>query len=268
MHKNEVTLNQYGFRQGGPIVIPGLYNGRGKAFFFFNYEKLTLPNNFSRTRFVLNPLAQQGIFQYTTSSGTQQVNLYTLAASRGEIATADSTTASVLSAIRSATQTTGTITQLAEPNVMSYDFLSPGNQFEKQVTGRLDHNLGSKHRLTGTFNWQVVDRNPDHLNGVDVRFPGLPNFRHYLSYRELSSVALRSAFTGNLVNELRGGIKWGPSFFGKPEWNGPDTFSNMGGRALVLGNVGGSSNLTNLTKTITRSTFRRTDSSASSGTRR
>lgn len=40
MHKNEVTLNQYGFRQGGPIVIPGLYNGRGKAFFFFNYEKL------------------------------------------------------------------------------------------------------------------------------------------------------------------------------------------------------------------------------------
>ena len=51
--KNDVTLNQYGFRQGGPIVIPGLYDGRGKAFFFFNYEELRLPNNFTRTRTVL-----------------------------------------------------------------------------------------------------------------------------------------------------------------------------------------------------------------------
>ena len=53
--KNDVMLNQYGVRQGGPIVIPGLYNGRGKAFFFFNYEELRLPNNFTRTRTVLNP---------------------------------------------------------------------------------------------------------------------------------------------------------------------------------------------------------------------
>ena len=46
--KNDVALNQYGFRQGGPIVMPGLYDGRGKAFFFFNYEELRLPNNFTR----------------------------------------------------------------------------------------------------------------------------------------------------------------------------------------------------------------------------
>ncbi len=249
--KNDVTLNQYGFRLGGPIAIPGLYNGRGKAFFFFNYEELRLPNNFSRTRFVLNPLAQQGVFQYTSASGVQRVNLYALAAARGEIATPDPTTASVLNAIGSATQTTGTITQLAEPNVASYDFLSPGNQFEKQPTARVDYNLGSKHHLTGTYTWQVVDRNPDHLNSNDVRFPGQPNSSHYVSYRELSSGALRSAFAGNFVNELRGGLKWGPSFFGKLEWNGPDTFSNMGGRALVLGNVGGSSNLTSLYTTNT-----------------
>jgi Carboxypeptidase regulatory-like domain len=41
--KNDVVLNQYGIRQGGPIVIPGVYDGRGKAFFFFNYEELRLP---------------------------------------------------------------------------------------------------------------------------------------------------------------------------------------------------------------------------------
>jgi hypothetical protein len=50
---NDVRLNQFGIRQGGPIVIPGLYDGRNKAFFFFNHEELRLPNNFSRSRNVL-----------------------------------------------------------------------------------------------------------------------------------------------------------------------------------------------------------------------
>ena len=38
LEKNDVRLNQFGARQGGPIVIPGLYDGRGKAFFFVHYE--------------------------------------------------------------------------------------------------------------------------------------------------------------------------------------------------------------------------------------
>jgi hypothetical protein len=34
--KNDVILHQYGFRVGGPIYIPGLFDGRDKAFFFVN----------------------------------------------------------------------------------------------------------------------------------------------------------------------------------------------------------------------------------------
>ena len=48
--KNDVKLNQYGVRVGGPIVIPGLYDGHDKAFFFFHYEQLRFPNSFTRTR--------------------------------------------------------------------------------------------------------------------------------------------------------------------------------------------------------------------------
>src|SRR5262245_35003893 len=36
--KNDVKLNQYGGRVGGPIVIPGLFDGRGKAFYMVHYE--------------------------------------------------------------------------------------------------------------------------------------------------------------------------------------------------------------------------------------
>ena len=31
-------LNQFGFSLGGPVVIPKLYNGRNKTFFFADYE--------------------------------------------------------------------------------------------------------------------------------------------------------------------------------------------------------------------------------------
>ena len=84
--KNDVTLNQFGFRQGGPIVVPGLFNGRNKAFFFVNYEELRLPNAASRTRTVLAPSAQAGVFSYTTATGVRQVNVLELAARNGQIA--------------------------------------------------------------------------------------------------------------------------------------------------------------------------------------
>ena len=55
-----------GFRQGGPIVIPGLFDGRNKAFFFFNFERLYQPSSATRTRTLLRPEAQAGVFGYST----------------------------------------------------------------------------------------------------------------------------------------------------------------------------------------------------------
>ncbi len=37
--KNRVRRNDYGFTLGGPIVIPHVYNGKDKTFFFFNFEQ-------------------------------------------------------------------------------------------------------------------------------------------------------------------------------------------------------------------------------------
>ncbi len=42
--------NDFGGTLGGPIVVPGLYNGKGKTFFFFSYEglRLTVPTPFQQ----------------------------------------------------------------------------------------------------------------------------------------------------------------------------------------------------------------------------
>jgi hypothetical protein len=226
--RNDVKLNQYGFRQGGPIVIPGLYNGRDKAFFFFNYEELRLPNNFTRTRRVLDPVALSGVFRYTAGGQTRSVNLFDLAAGM-PANTFDPLVSRVLGEIRAATLTSGVLNTSDDPNEMDYVWQSPGDQYEKQPVVRLDYNLSGNHRLTGTYNWQVVVRDPDHLNSDDRTFPGMTNFRKYTSYRPLSSAALRSTLTSNLVNEVRGGIKWGPSSFGDEGSNGPQSFEGQGG---------------------------------------
>jgi Carboxypeptidase regulatory-like domain/TonB dependent receptor len=244
--KNDVKLNQYGFRQGGPIVIPKLYNGRGKAFFFVNYEELRLPNTFTRTRTVLTPEAQRGIFRWERANGTiGEVDMLALAARNNHLNALDPLTIKLLNQIRAATTTTGVINVTENMNTVSYVWQSPGNQIEKQPVVRLDYNLTDKHRVSGTYNWQVVDRNPDQLNGGDVRFPGFTNYSHYISYRPLTSATLRSALTSNLVNELRGGIRWGPGYFGQNHSNGPETFAEAEGFAMTLGNFDVDDDLTN-----------------------
>ena len=80
--KNDVKLNQFGVRAGGPIMIPGLYDGRNKAFFFAHYEQIRFPNSFTRTRTVFNPRVYDGWFRYQFGSEVREVNLLQLAAAQ------------------------------------------------------------------------------------------------------------------------------------------------------------------------------------------
>jgi len=46
--KNVVRRNDYGFTFGGPVLIPKVYNGKNRTFFFFNFEQFrqaTVTNN-------------------------------------------------------------------------------------------------------------------------------------------------------------------------------------------------------------------------------
>ncbi len=113
-------------------------------------------------------------------------------------------------------------------------YLSPGKLFEHQPTIRMDHNIGDRHRLSGSFSTITARRDPDYLNSSDPRFPGAPNYRIYESTRPLFSISLRSTLGSSLVNELRGGGNafYGSSYFGKPESNGPQTFEDENGFAI------------------------------------
>jgi hypothetical protein len=50
-HLNKFTTNQYGFSVGGPVVIPGSYDGRNRTFFMADYQRTVSrsPSNFLGT---------------------------------------------------------------------------------------------------------------------------------------------------------------------------------------------------------------------------
>jgi hypothetical protein len=233
--KNEVVAHQYGFRQGGPIVIPGLVDGRNRAFFFFNFEHLHQPSSATRTREFLTAEAATGLFGYNVTVAGQEerrfVNLVTLAQNNGQISTFDPDVLRVLGKIHAGVQTTGTINDIGLANRRQYVYQteSVGNQYSP--TTRLDFNLSDRHRLSGSYWWQRFTSDVDLLNSREPRFPGLDNSASQNSYRTTGNSTLRSTFGSNLVNELRGGWQWSPNdFFSNVT---ADQFNEMGGYGLT-----------------------------------
>ena len=195
---NDVRLQTPGFRVGGPIL-------KDKLFYFFNYEEFRLPESRSRTRYIVNPAAQQGLFSYPASNGTTQtVNLLALAAANGQTSTLDPSIAKLLTDIRSATGTTGGVKSYNQL-VDQYDFVPSATQKRFFPTVRIDYNLSNAHRLTASYRYNDFNSTPDFLNSAEARFPGFPNLAGQVSGRWMVQGTLRSTFGKNIINEFRVG---------------------------------------------------------------
>ena len=263
--QQRILLNQPGGKIGGPITIPGLFNGKDKAFFFVNYEEYRLPEKSPpRTRTVLNPLAQQGIHRFTTSlppcapgqtqncyqvpaqvtcvTGTLttcSVNVLAMAAAHNAslIGTIDPRIGGLLNDIRSSlTGVNAVFVQTSNPNLQQATFFNPGGQIRKFPTVRFDFNIAKNHHLENVWNYQQFRSTVDFLNNVDPAFPGFPNTGSQDSNRFSNSSAWRWTISQNLVNEARFGLTGGSSLF-RPGVNAGQ-FENQGGVSLGINAAG------------------------------
>ena len=240
VEKPTLLQHQAGFRVGGPFVLPSLFDGRNKAFFFVNYEEFHQPSAVTRNRNILNPAAQQGTYTYQTSSGPRSVNVLALAAANGQLASPDPVVAKILSDIRSATGQSGAISGYIDANLPRYSFNVDTKSIRRYPTVRGDYNLTSNHRITGSYNYQKFTDFPDTLNSREARFPGFPVAAGQSSIRKGFSSSLRSTLSRSLVNEGRFGHSGAPvTFFGeltKDMWSG--TVANQRGFQLNFPTIG------------------------------
>ncbi|HJR59853.1 MAG TPA: carboxypeptidase regulatory-like domain-containing protein [Vicinamibacterales bacterium] len=210
--KAKLLQNQFGGRLGGPIAIPGLFDGRGKAFFFVNYEEFRQPADITRNRTVLNPLAQQGIYTYNDGGTMRQVNLLQLATNNGQVNTADPIVAALLTDIRTATGSVGALTDI-DPNLQRFTYNLAVTSLRRFPTARVDYNLTSSHRFSTSLNYNYFTDSPDTLNNRDASFPGFPVEAGQTSKRLSFSNSLRSTLSPQLVNEGRVAFSGAPVKF-------------------------------------------------------
>lgn len=211
--KNVALQRQPGTRAGGPVLIPGIYDGRGKAFFFVNYEENRTPRTITTNSNILTDLAQSGIFRYTTAAGVQQVNLYALALATGNTSTPDPTIAAILNVMKASAA--GATLEPLEGNFTAQrmKFQQPANGLTRYPTIRLDYNLSPAHRLTGSWNFNDLVSRPDTTNTRQATFPGSSNSSAQISDRYTFQTTLRSTISGSIVNELRYGMSGGATLF-------------------------------------------------------
>jgi hypothetical protein len=55
--KSRVRRNNFGFTLGGPVFIPGVFNGHDKTFFFFNFEEYRERTLYNQTKYTMPTLA-------------------------------------------------------------------------------------------------------------------------------------------------------------------------------------------------------------------
>jgi hypothetical protein len=232
--KAELRQYQPGFNAGGPIVIPGLWDGRDRAFFFFNYEENRQPSKATRNRVILTPGAANGLYRY----GNNTVDLMQLARDNGQTSTPDPIIAKLFADMRTASGS-GSIVDLSDPILQQASFQVDTRNYTPYPLGRVDVNINKNHRLTGSFNYNHINSTPDTTNNREPFFPGFPNTGSQQSTRYTTSNSLRSNFGANFVNELRVGASGGATFFSpelSPSLFGGNSFGDQGGFFLNIGN--------------------------------
>jgi hypothetical protein len=249
--KNQAKLYQPGVRVGGPVVLPRIYDGRGKLFFFVNYEESRSPRTGSRTTTFLNDAAMAGNFSYLTSSGVRTVNVFTLANSAAAQAlpgwtpawgTPDPTVAALLNSMRAAVAGAGGTFESITDNYNNFrlNWTDTTSNITQYPTIRLDYNLRPGHVLSGSWNFTDLLSEPDTLNGQQRFYPGFPIWGSQVSERYTFQTSLRSTIGANMVNELRYGMSGGATQFSpdkvSSQWNDPA--ANQNGFALTMSGLG------------------------------
>jgi hypothetical protein len=216
--RDRILLNQFGGNIGGPIMIPKLFNGRNKAFFFVNVEEFRLPQTFGVSRTVLTSNALQGIFRYVDSTGaTRNVNLYQIAATgaggRTYPSTPDPATANALNLINAAAQKGVLKDRVAannDYNRLNLTFTDPARNIRRFPTIRLDFNITEKHHIEFVHNYQHYFSQPDGVNSIFSIYPGTGSIlggdgSTGSIYRNAFTFALAERWTirNNLINEIR-----------------------------------------------------------------
>jgi hypothetical protein len=201
---NEVKMNNFGIYMGGPVVIPKLYNGHDKTFFFGSFEALRLPKSQTEIESVPTLAMRNGdLSAYLAAGAGNQLTGYP-----GNIIPP-----SMLSAYAQRVLSTFfPLPNYGPPGAIANNYLAnfPIPINSAQGDARVDQLIGSKNLIFARYTYknrrvQAVPIAPAYANPGS---PSLPTVGEN-SVPELDqalTVAWNYTISPTIVNELRGGF--------------------------------------------------------------
>ena len=159
--------NIFGASVGGPVLLPGLYDGRNRTFFFSSFEG-------RRQR-------ESDTFRTTVPTDAQRAAVTDPAVQK-------------------------LLTLLPAPNVsgvLNYAGSAGKNRDADQVSGKIDHMIGDNNTISGTYIFQRDSRvEPTGIGLHNV--PGFGDFRP--AHRQMASLHYTRVVSPHITNEARAGV--------------------------------------------------------------
>ncbi len=157
------TFNQFGGVIGGPVVIPKIYNGHNKTFFFAGTEFVRYTEGVGFTGTVPDPSELTGNFSQDVNAKGEPITIYnpfTTAAS-GTGYTRQAFPGNVIPeadlnpiAVKMASYfPKPNISKLAGSKVDNYVFTGPNLIHENEFTARVDHNFSDKGNMFARYSF-------------------------------------------------------------------------------------------------------------------
>jgi hypothetical protein len=238
--------NQFGANIGGPVVLPKLYNGKDKMFFFFNYEGYRQVKMVAETATYPTAAELAGNLSALVPNGKLQ-NPFTGQAFSGSVIPPNMIRPATLESFLQ--NGIGKGPWLPLPNISApgynYDADSNSSFFDSQYITRIDKRISDNTSIYGRFtmdkefqsqpsitpNWYVTQTVSDYTIAGHLTHVFSPTFV-FVTAEEFShfeqQVHQSTAFVNNIVATLgiQGGSVW-PDSWGAPVW-AVSGFSGLG----------------------------------------
>ena len=205
--------NQFGGSFGGPVILPKIFNGKDKLFFFYNYQGSRVAQEVVRNRTVLTPEAKAGMFRWVVPAGQPgagETRSFNIVQADPRNIGIDKQVAANLALL----PTPNNLDVGDRLNTAGFRFNAPANNQGDQSTFKTDWAATNNIRVYFRYSWFKTVTLADSLNNAEATFPGQPNGTQG-GIRSGYSTGVNWVIRPSLVNEFILGIQESSVVFGR-----------------------------------------------------
>lgn len=225
VEKPDYERHDFGGTLGGPVLIPKLYDGRNRTYFFFSYEGYREPQTSGATQSTVPlPGMINGDFSNWKDADGRTIPIYDPATTRSDGQggfVRDRFPGNIIPKDRLSPLSQAIAQYYPAPNAegLVRNYVAPGTEPKERIENsflvKIDHNFGIKNRLSVTYNqngthftnaYDTDPTNPNNWAGLAYPLSGRKYFNGDQYYGYMFRLNDTHIFSPSVVNTLTVGV--------------------------------------------------------------